>query len=82
MGGEGGVVSAAVLGMKNESDIEHLGFKLGVSAVRSEQVQDIFRRREVVFRAVYYEPVAVEIISFRVSSRDWRRTFGTLRSFG
>ena len=52
MRGEGGVVAAAVFGVQDEAQVEHLRFQLGVSAVLAQHIQDIFRGGKVLSRLV------------------------------
>ena len=44
---EAGVVAAAVLSVKHKGKVKYMSFKLGILAVGAEQVQNIFRGRQL-----------------------------------
>ena len=44
MGGEGGVVAAAVLGMEHQHHIQQMGLLLGIAFVRTDHPQEVLRR--------------------------------------
>ena len=50
MRGERGVVTAAVFGMKHETQIEYFRFQLGVFAVLAEHIENIFGGRKFFAR--------------------------------
>ena len=60
--GEGGVVAAAVFGVQDEAEVEHLGFELAVLPVRTDETEDVFRRTEVGARLVDDEAVVRVIV--------------------
>ena len=47
MGGKGGVVAAAVLGMEGQTDIQHMGLPEGIGGVGPQQGEDILRRGQL-----------------------------------
>ena len=46
MGGKGGVITAAVLCVKNQADVQKLGFQRGEAGVGPQAVENIFGCRE------------------------------------
>ena len=57
MGGEGGVVAAAVLGVEGEADVQHVGLPEGVGGVRPQQGEDVLRRGQLRLGGVYVKAV-------------------------
>ena len=49
---ECGVVAAAVLHMKNQSQIQHVCLHLGVILIRPEQTQQILSRGQILVRTM------------------------------
>ena len=66
MGGECGVVSAAVLGMEHQRHVEDFGFKLCIFAVVAQHIENVLRSGEVLFWAMDYKSVAVNIVTLGV----------------
>ena len=65
MSGKGGVVSAAVLHMKNHADIKNSGFQWSIRAVGAKNVQNVFRHG--TFRHGLMDEKAVAVVIMAVS---------------
>jgi len=52
MGGKGGVVSSAMLHMKDQRQIQYMGFHLGILHIRTQQAQQVFSRGQLLIRTV------------------------------
>ena len=52
MGGEGGVIAAAVLHMEDQRKIQHMRLHFGVLHIRTQQPQKVFCRGQVLIRTV------------------------------
>ena len=70
MGGEGGVVTAAVLGVEDEGQVQDFGLELGILAVRPQDEQNVLRRGEVGLRVVDIQAVAVVIVAVGLVAVD------------
>ena len=46
VGSKGGVVTAAVLGMEGQTDIQHMGLPEGIGGIRPQQGEDVLCRRQ------------------------------------
>ena len=62
MGGESGVVAAAVLGVKHQAQVQNVGFQRGVRAVRPQQGEDVFGGGEVRPGGVDVQAAAVFVV--------------------
>ena len=62
MGGEGGVVSAAVIGVDHQRKVKHSGFHAGKAAVLAHHMKDVFRRRKMRFRVADQKTLAEMIV--------------------
>ena len=63
MGGEGGVVSAAVLRVEHQGEVQDLSLQLGILAVRPQAVKDIFRGGKVRLRHMDKQALAVVVMA-------------------
>ena len=62
MGGEGGVVAAAVVRVKNQGNIQHLGLQGGILTVRAQNAQNVLRSGELGVRLVDKQALAVVVV--------------------
>ena len=62
MGGEGGVVAAAVLRVQHQAQVQNVGLQRGVLAVRSQQGQNVLRGGQVRPGGVDVKAVAVLVV--------------------
>ena len=82
-GRERGVVSAAVLHVEHEHDVQHPCLKLGVLHIRAEQPQEVLRggkprRRAVDIHAVVVLVVVVRMVAVHRQHREHRRELEAL----
>ena len=70
MGGEGGVISAAVLHVKDQHKIQNPGFQLRIFAVGPENVKDILRRGKAGHRGMDEKAVSVMVMAVGLIAVD------------
>ena len=70
MGGEGGVISAAVLHVKDQHKIQNPGFQLRIVAVGPENVKDILRRGKAGHRGMDEKAVSVMVMAVGLIAVD------------
>ena len=51
---EGGVITAAMLHMQDQGQIQDLGLEIGILLVRSQDPEDVFRCGKFFFGIVYF----------------------------
>ena len=61
MGGEGGVVAAAVFRMEHQSQVQNPGFQFRIAVVNPQHMQNIFRRRKLRPGGVDKEAVVLRV---------------------
>ena len=44
---EGGIIAAAMLGVQHQRQIQNLGFKIGIFAVRPQHIQNVLGRAQI-----------------------------------
>ena len=70
MSRKGRVVTAAMLCMQNQSQIQNMRLKGGIAAVRAQNVQDVFGGGELAHRIVDEQAVAVVIVAVSLIAID------------
>ena len=70
MGGEGRVITAAVLHMKHQGDVENLGLEVCVPAVGTQGVKNILCCRQLRLRRVDVETLAIVVMGVSLIAID------------